>query len=206
MTIKSLGRWAALLSIAFFMAITTTTYGQKSVPLATARFSQLLTTGEGGTLRSQLLKLPGATVSRKGVSETQSGTFNKKAVTVEIASQFINTSSGEVEQVTIHVNEGGQVRTIALAQYGNGGLYGRLVGGLYETVEQNLVNYETCLLAPENAPAACGKCGDQIFECDNPNTAIASACIVARLLNPLGACVRCGVFSLTEVITCLFGF
>ncbi len=205
MAIKLLGRMAALLSIAFFMAISFSASGQKSVPLATTRFNQLLTTGDAGTLRTQLLKLPGATVSRKGVAETHSGTFNKKAVTVEIASQFINTSNGEVEQVTILVNEGGQATTIALAQYGNGGLYGRLVGGILEVTEQTVANYETCLLAPENAPAACGKCGEQIFECDNTNTAIASACIVARLLNPLGACVRCGVFSLTEVITCLFG-
>ncbi len=198
-------RISALITLAFFLAISFSAFGQKSVPLATTRFSQLLTTGEAGTLRTQLLKLPGATVSRKGVAETHSGTFNRKAVTVEIASQFFNTSEGEVEQVTILVNEGGQATTIVLAQYGNGSIRS-LVGDILQIRDQAIVNYEECLLAPENAPAACGKCEDQIMECDNSNTAIASACIVARILNPFGACVRCGVFSVTEVITCMFGF
>jgi hypothetical protein len=200
-------RLAALLSIAFFMAITFTAFGQqKSIPLAHTRHNQLLTTGEAAPLRSKLLKLPGATLGRKGVSETQSGTFNKKAVTVDIASQFINTNDGEVEQVTIVVNEGGQTSTFSLVQYGEGGRIGRLVGDVLEMYEQTAVNYEECLFGSENSPKSCGKCLDQLTECVNPNTAVASACMIARLLNPLGACVRCGVLSLAQVVTCYFGF
>lgn len=196
-------RFSALITLAFFTAINVTAFGQKSTPLATTRFNQLLTTGEAGSLRAELLKQPGATLGRKGVSESQSGTFNRKAVTVDIASQFISTREGEVEQVAIFINDGGQTKTLSLAQFSNGG-FGRLVNGILEPYEQAALNYETCLFGSENAPAACEKCLDQITECSNPNTAIASACMVGRLLNPVGACVRCGVLSITQVLTCLF--
>jgi hypothetical protein len=205
MVIKLLGRMAALLSIAFFMAITTTAFGQKSVPLATTRFNQLLTTGEAATLRATLLKIPGATLGRKGVSEVQTGTFNKKAVTVEIASQVINTSEGELEQVTIFVNEGGNARTFSLVQNLGNSQLGRAVGGLLDMYGQAAENYANCLFGSENNPDSCEKCLDQLTDCaSNQNVAIASACMTARLLNPVGACVRCGVLSLAQVLTCYF--
>lgn len=200
-------RLAALLFLAFFMAITFTAFGQKSVPLANAKFNQMLTTGEAASLRAKLLKMPGASVGRKGVSEIQSGTFNKKAATVEIASQFINTNEGEIEQVTITVNEGGQATTISLFQYGNGGAFGRLVGGALESINEVNTNYYECLFGNENQPQSCDRCLDQLTEClSNTNVAIASACIAGRLFNPVGACVRCGLLSLAQVYTCYFGF
>jgi hypothetical protein len=198
-------RSPVLIFIAFFMAISFSASGQKSVPLANTRFNQLLTTAEAGTLRTQLLKLPGATVGRKGVAETQTGTFNKKAVTVEIASQFISTNDGEVEQVTILVNEGGQAKTISLFQNVNTGAFGGLKGGILESYGQMATDYASCLFGSENSPASCDKCLDQITDCSNSNVAISTACLTARLLNPVGACVRCGVFSLAQVITCYFG-
>jgi hypothetical protein len=207
MKLNLISRMSALLSIAFFMAISFVAFGQKTVPLANARFNQLLTTGEASSLRSKLLKMPGASLSRKGISETHSGTFNKKATTVEIASQFFNTRDGEVEQVTILVNEGGQVSTLSLVQYGNGGALGRLVNDAIESYTQAGADYYACLFGSENQPQSCDKCLDQLTECSsNTNVAVASACIAGRLLNPVGACVRCGVLSLAQVYTCILGF
>ncbi|MCC6726307.1 MAG: hypothetical protein IT258_17500 [Saprospiraceae bacterium] len=197
-------RMSAMCSIAFFMAISFTAFGQKTVQLANTRFNQLLTTGEAAPLRAKLLKLPGATLGRRGVSETHSGTYNRKPTTVEIASQFINTRDGELEQVTIQVNEGGQATTISLVQYPEGGGLGRIINDIVQPLEQAGINYEACLFGSENNPASCEKCLDQITECVNPNVALASSCMVARLLNPVGACVRCGVLSLAQVLTCFF--
>ncbi len=200
MTIKPICRLAALLSIALFMAMTATSFGQKTVPqLDNARFNQLLTTGDAATLRSRILAKPGARLGRKGVSETRSGNVNRKAVTVEVASQFFTTNDGEVEQISIRINEGGRERFWILSEL-NDRIVERLDGG-----GGVIADARACLDQQLDESAKCKECEANLGACSDLGIAQSVVCATTELLNPFGPCGRCGLIALFEALDCLVG-
>lgn len=203
MKLNLISRMAAVFSVALFMAISFTATGQKSVPLANARFNQLLTTGDAAKLRTRILAKPGATLGRKGVSETRTGTVDKKAVTVEVASQFFNSNDGEVELISIRVNEGGKERFWVLSQL-HDRLVERLDGG-GGVVTNALADARECLRQEMDDSAKCNECLDNLAACAEQGIAQSVVCATGQFLNPFGPCTRCGLIALLEALDCIVG-
>lgn len=203
MAIKLNGRMAAQLFLAFFMAITTMAIGQKTVPLANARHNQLLTSGDAASMRARILSKPGAVVGRKGVSETRTGSVNKKAVTMEVASQFFNTNDGEVEQISIRVNEDGRERFWVLSAI-NDRIVERLDGG-GGFVANAINDARECLRQELDNSAKCNECLDNLSGCAELGIAQSVVCAGGQFLNPVGPCSRCGLIALFEAIDCIVG-
>lgn len=184
-----IGRRAALLSVAFFMAVSTFCFGQ-STPIAATRAVELLSGGESGILRTHLLSTLKGKAEKINTSERFTAGAAGKQVVFDVVSQSITLRSGNVEQITIKITEAGITKSIDLVQYANDQL-GTMQGG-------NLVTYslksreQDCLNQIFGPGSDCQACLAKVTTCRNSSTRITK--ILSCLLRSIdGSCLRCGI-------------
>lgn len=194
-----IGRSAALLTVAFFLAISVTASGQKSTPISLTRANELLTAGDAGILRDHLVSKLNGKLDKISTSERISIVVDRKAVELDIVSQLVSYKTGNIEQITASFTEDGVIKTINLVQYANGEV-GVLEGD--KLVTYSLASREQACLDQIFGPGSnCAACKSKVTACRNSSNRVVKilACL-ARNID--GSCFACGV-SLSIISACI---
>lgn len=184
------GRRAALLTVAFLLAICSTTSGQSSSVIPNVRALELLSADDAGTLRTHLVSKLQGKPDKISTSERITISGNRKTVTCDIVSQLVTYKTGNLEQITVRFTEEGVTNSINLVQYANGEL-GVLEGG--KLVTYSLASpQQTCLDALFGPGSNCATCRTKVNNCRNSSNRVVK--ILGCLLRNIdGSCLACGV-------------
>jgi hypothetical protein len=196
------GRNAALLTVAFFLAITATAFGQTASRIEAKLVDQLLTTNDAGILRRHLVDhLKGKVESTTATGEKFSITGSGRSITCELVSQTVVIGREKVEQISLVYKESGVTRSLDFVQYANGD-FGKLEGAQLVTYSLS-ANRQACLNELFGPGSNCAACKNKVNACLANNTRLFKvyACL---LRNIDGTCLACGV-DYYLVLGCILG-
>ncbi len=198
---KLIGRSAALLTVAFFMAISSLANGQTVTKLSANSVKQILISNDAGLLRSHLIDKLKGKINAGATGERFTVSGNGRSITTELVSQTVTIGKEKVEQISFIYKESGVTKTIDFVQFANGDL-GKLKGN--KLVTYSLAsNRQACLDALFGPGSNCAACRTKVNNCISSSNRILK--VLGCLLRSMdGACINCGI-EYYMVVGCIVG-